>query len=54
MAVAGVSEFAFITLVLAQGDANLSAHAGIAVAVDGLMVIVFAGNLDTGEPKRLS
>jgi hypothetical protein len=40
--VAGVSKAVFIALILAQGTQYLSHQAGIAVVVDGLMVMLFA------------
>lgn len=43
LAVAGTSKLAFVSLVLAQGGALLQHQAGIAVAVDSLFVLLYAG-----------
>ena len=42
LVVAGASKLTFIGLVLAQGSRYLGEQAGIAVAVDGVMVLLFA------------
>jgi len=39
--VAGVSKLLFIALVLSQGERYLAHQAGIAVAIDSLMVVLF-------------
>ncbi|WP_176451936.1 hypothetical protein [Rhodoferax sp. TH121] len=43
LAVAGTSKLAFVSLVLTQGGALLQHQAGIAVAVDSLFVLLYAG-----------
>jgi hypothetical protein len=40
--VAGVSKALFITLVLSQGSRYLSQQAGIAIAVDAIMIVLYA------------
>ncbi len=40
--VAGASKTVFITLVLSQGSRFLTHQAGIAIAIDSLMVVLFA------------
>lgn len=42
LVVAGLSKLVFITLVLVFGRQYLQYQAGVAVAVDGLMVVLFA------------
>src|SRR5262245_26483879 len=42
LVVAGVSKLVFIGLVLAEGSRYLGHQAGVAVAVDALMVLLFA------------
>ncbi len=43
LAVAGSSKLAFISLVLLQGGELLKHQAGMAIAVDGLFVMLYAG-----------
>ena len=43
LVVAGSSKLAFVSLVLAQGSALLQHQAGVAVAVDSLFVLLYAG-----------
>jgi hypothetical protein len=45
LAVAGLSKVIFITLVLMHGRQFLAYQAGIAIALDGFMVILFIGYL---------
>jgi len=61
--VAGVSKVIFIALVLSEGARYLSYQAGVAVAVDSVMVVLFAWYLLAArsvaartkpEPERLS
>jgi hypothetical protein len=49
LVVAGVSKLTFIALVLAQGSRYLGGQAGIAVAVDTVMVLLFALYLFAGR-----
>ncbi len=45
LVVAGSSKLAFISLVLVQGGELLHHQAGVAIAVDGLFVLLYAGYL---------
>ncbi len=45
LTIAGVSKAIFIALVLAQGGRFLAYQAGVAIAVDAIMVLVFAAYL---------
>lgn len=49
LVVAGVSKLTFIALVLAEGSRYLGTQAGIAVAVDAVMVLLFALYLFSGR-----
>lgn len=49
LTVAAVSKLAFIGLVLAEGSRYLSHQAGVAVAVDAVMVLLFAAYLFSGR-----
>jgi len=63
LVVAGVSKVIFIALVLSEGTRYLSYNAGVAIAIDSLMVLLFAWYLiaarsvdarTAAEPARLS
>ena len=45
LAVAGLSKLAFIALVLAHGSAFMAHQAGVAIAIDAVMVALFAAYL---------
>lgn len=45
LTVAGLSKMAFIGLVLAHGDRFLGEQAGVAIAIDSVMVLLFAAYL---------
>ena len=49
LVVAAVSKLTFIGLVLAQGSRYLGAQAGIAAAVDAIMVLIFVVYLFSGR-----
>ena len=49
LVVAGASKLTFIGLVLAQGSRYLSEQAGVAIAVDAVMVLLFALYLLSGR-----
>lgn len=51
LSVAAVSKIIFISLVLSYGSRFLGNQAGVAVAVDALMVVVFGLYLAVGRPK---
>jgi hypothetical protein len=42
LVVAGISKAVFITLVLSEGGRYLGAQAGVAVAIDALLIVLFA------------
>jgi pimeloyl-ACP methyl ester carboxylesterase len=50
--VAAISKALFIRLVIAQGDRYLDQQAGIAVAIDGVMVLLFAWYLVAARRPR--
>lgn len=50
--VAAASKLAFIALVLSQGSRYLPHGAGIAIAIDTLLVILFAVCLFTPQAER--
>ncbi|MEO8679582.1 MAG: hypothetical protein ABI665_11080 [Vicinamibacterales bacterium] len=52
LAVAGASKLVFIGLVLSQGSRFLGAQAGAAIAIDGVMVVLFAAYLLTTRASR--
>jgi hypothetical protein len=52
LSVAAVSKAVFIGLVLSQGSRYFGYQAGIAVAVDSVMVLLFAGYLAAGTLNR--
>jgi len=52
--VAAVSKVAFIVLVLSQGSTYLGNNAGIAVAFDSVMVLVFGVYLAVARPRQES
>jgi hypothetical protein len=52
LVVAGVSKAIFIGLILSQGGRYLGGQAGIAVAVDSLMIVLFASYLLAGTVNR--
>lgn len=49
LTVAALSKLAFIALVLGHGARYLQYQAGVAVAVDGVMVLLFAAYLSSGR-----
>jgi len=53
LVVAGASKAVFVALVLAQGSRFLSYQAGIAVAVDTVWVLIFAGYLWSSRARRV-
>jgi hypothetical protein len=53
LTVAGLSKLAFIALVLAHGAEFVGHHAGIAVAIDSVMVTLFAAYL-AATPRTVS
>jgi len=54
LVVAGASKAVFVTLVLSQGNRFLSHQAGIAVAVDGVWVLIFAAYLWSSRGRRIA
>lgn len=53
LTVAGLSKLTFIGLVLAHGGLFLGAQAGVAIAIDGVMVLLFAAYL-VGARRRVA
>ena len=51
--VAGVSKAIFIALVLSQGTRYLSQQAGVAVAIDAAMIVLFAWYLLASLTRRM-